>query len=106
MEIITKTGGRYLAELRPNVVCPSWTTLWVRKLGRDSEFVKAHGLFLDRLPYYADTVRYQRDKDGALLGFNAKGKRTFRIFPEKVLKGMVLVNPNGFRSTEIVKVIQ
>ena len=39
-------------------------------------------------------------------GFNEKGKRTIKVDVTKVEKGMVLASPHGFRSTEIVEILE
>ena len=103
MQILTKSGSIYLGEILENEEYGGYS-LWVHKLGGDVEPFKVHGIFPNRAPFYEATVKWRRDREGYLLGFNTKGVRTLKILPEKVFAGMILANPNGFRSTEIVKV--
>lgn len=96
MQITTKSGAVYYGSISP------MGTLMVSK---GKEPVSAVGIFPNRLPFFKATVKwvYEGTK-GVLQGYNAKGTRTIKVEPHKVLPGMILVNPRGLRSTEVVSV--
>ena len=99
MVIRTESGAAYQAEIR---TASNGPRLFVRKDGWP-EAVPAVGIFPDRLPYLMATLKVVWDGRQAI-GLNARGTVTLRVQPTKVLRGMILANRRGLRSTRIVRI--
>lgn len=94
----TKSGAVY--ELVGHT--PKGTPKFSRNGGEPKSYV---GIFPDRLPMFQATVKWGKEGN-ALAGYNSRGVRTLLFMPDQIRAGMFLINPDGSRSTEIVRVVR
>jgi len=65
---------------------------------------KCVAVYPDRLDHFLASKSFE-ERDGKLVGLNEAGKVTCQFYASQVREGMMLVNPHGFKSTIITKVM-
>ena len=73
-------------------------------IAKGAKSCKGIALFPDRVSFAKSTVVTRRLPNGRSQGFNAKGKKTIEVIPDRVEKGMVLFNRAGLLSTKIIEI--
>ena len=99
MIITTKSGATYEAEVKQTSKGPC---LFASRNGDKARPVIA--IFPDRLPFLQATASTEWNGH-QVIGYNGAGTVTLKFDPAKVLRGMILANRRGLRSTEIVAVV-
>ena len=101
MIVTTTSGAQYAVSPSPKGL--EYSIIASNDADRIGQSGMCIAVFDDRIPFVEATAKVTTE-GRFCVGYNAKGVRTLRFDPAKVLKGMRLVNRRGLRSTTIVNV--
>jgi hypothetical protein len=97
LRVVTESGSVYVLTYPGKA-----RTAWIAK--KDGQkAAHAVAIFPDRLPFVLAATRIEHG-DETVAGYNKDGVRTFFFIKHKLMKGMILMNRQGFRSTPIVSI--
>lgn len=97
----TISGAEYQVTVRQTA--DGGLVLWARKQDEPTGR-PVIAVFPDRVPYVEATASVRALPNGKVEGLNKDGVRTVLFDPTTILRGMVLVDRRGFRSTAVVAV--